>query len=316
MNLISIIVPMYNEQENVKQCVDVLKKQSNQDFDVIFIDDGSTDATVYTLKEYLTENIKFDYEIIQQENKGAASARESGLKCTKTEFIMIFDCDDKLSENLVGEIYAKYHENNDVDIVIPNMKKQNEHGEWEDQYFYIDDEKLNPIACILNSLNGWAVHGCFAVRKTILEKSYADYQIYNKYSKNYVNNDEVITRLNFSNAKKIIRCKEAYYFYCHNLKSTTKRVNENRYLMVNNALILRSVFYSNELLKSKVLEELVGVVWGVFSYMHKHKVEIRNINEWKLALAKVIKEIPYFEFVAPINFKKKVQLTMLKLAYL
>ena len=62
MNLISIIVPMYNEQENVKQCVDVLKKQSNQNFDVIFIDDGSTDDSKKHVREWInSKEIEIKY---------------------------------------------------------------------------------------------------------------------------------------------------------------------------------------------------------------------------------------------------------------
>lgn len=312
MNLVSIIVAMYNEESNIQSCIQTLKAQINQRFDVIFIDDGSTDNTILNLKRLLSSGVEFNYRIIEQKNQGAAAARKEGIRHVSTEFIMILDCDDKLSTDLVEEIYKKNNEYTSVDIIIPNMRVQNINGEWRDFIFYTKDLQLKPLDCINNSLNGWRVHGCFGVRSSIIHKSYEDYEIYNKDNENYLNNDEVITRLNFKNSKKIVR-SHAEYYYCYNTLSTTKKINDKKYLMIKNALIMNDIFLDYEKLQARVREDLIAVLWGVSLYMNKHKKNLENIAEWKKLIRETTREIKYLSFFDHLSFKKKIQLTILKL---
>lgn len=312
MNLVSIIVAMYNEESNVQSCIETLKAQINQRFDVIFIDDGSTDNTISNLKRLLSSGVEFNYRIIEQKNQGAAAARKEGIRHVSTEFIMILDCDDKLSTDLVKEIYEKNNEYTSVDIIIPNMRVQNINGEWRDFVFYTKDLQLKPLDCINNSLNGWRIHGCFGVRKSIIHKSYEDYEIYNKNNENYLNNDEVITRLNFKNSKKIVR-SHAEYYYCYNTLSTTKKINDKKYLMIKNALIMNDIFLNYEKLQVRVREDLIAVLWGVSLYMNRHKKDIENIADWKKLTRETTREIKYLSFLDHLSFKKKIQLTILKL---
>lgn len=315
MNLITVIIPMYNEEKNVKKCVDCLRNQTNQDFSVIFVDDGSIDSTVDKLDKFLTRGVNFNYEILKQKNQGAAAARENGIRSAKTDFIMILDCDDECSDNLVDQIYIKYEEYKNVDIILPFMKIQNEDKTWSNLILYTDEIILKPLDCVFHSLNGWNVHGCFAVKKSVIEKSYLDYALYNVNKENYVNNDEVVTRLNFLNSNEIVRC-DAYYYYYYNPESTTKRVNDKKYLMINNAYILYKLFVDDFKLKSVVQEEFISVLWEVFRYMQKHGEELENLKDWKFVLSEKIKHIQYFKFISGVSVKKKLQLTLLKLAYL
>lgn len=312
MNLVSIIVAMYNEESNIQSCIQTLRAQINQRFDVIFIDDGSTDNTILNLKRLLSSGVEFNYRIIEQKNQGAAAARKEGIRHVSTEFIMILDCDDKLSTDLVEEIYEKNNEYTSVDIIIPNMRVQNINGEWRDFIFYTKDSQLKPLDCINNSLNGWRVHGCFGVRRSIIHKSYEDYEIYNKDNENYLNNDEVITRLNFKNSKKIVR-SHAEYYYCYNTLSTTKKINDKKYLMIKNALIMNDIFLDYEKLQARVREDLIAVLWGVSLYMNRHKKNLENIAEWKKLIRETTREIKYLSFFDHLSFKKKIQLTILKL---
>ena len=312
MNLVSIIVAMYNEESNIQSCIQTLRAQINQRFDVIFIDDGSTDNTILNLKRLLSSGVEFNYRIIEQKNQGAAAARKEGIRHVSTEFIMILDCDDKLSTDLVEEIYEKNNEYTSVDIIIPNMRVQNINGEWRDFIFYTKDSQLKPLDCINNSLNGWRVHGCFGVRRSIIHKSYEDYEIYNKDNENYLNNDEVITRLNFKNSKKIVR-SHAEYYYCYNTLSTTKKINDKKYLMIKNALIMNDIFLDYEKLQARVREDLIAVLWGVSLYMNRHKKNLENIAEWKNLIRETTREIKYLSFFDHLSFKKKIQLTILKL---
>lgn len=311
MNLVTIIVPIYNEQENILRCVNVLKNQKNQKFNVIFIDDGSVDQSIENLTKCLDQTVSFNYKILQQKNKGAAAARKKGIQSASTEFIMIFDCDDKLSIDMVDEVYRVYEENHCVDIIMPNMYLQNKRGIWTELKIYTSNNNLMPEDCVKNSLNGWNIHGCFAIKKTTISKSYEDYKKYNISNENFLNNDEVITRLNFINSKKIVRSHGIYY-YCYNSSSTTKKINKNRYLVLKNAVILNNIFMKNEVIKISVISELISVSWGTYTYMYKHRLEIKNIEEWKKSLKETVDSISYFKLFNKLPLRKKVQLTILK----
>lgn len=253
----------------------------------------------------------FNYQIIKQSNQGAASARKKGIKHSSTEFIMILDCDDKISNDAVEEIYKKYSEYPSVDIIIPDLSIQSKSGDWQEFAFYDSQEQLQPLHCIQNSFDGWYIHGFFAIRKLIIDQSYRDYELYNRDDENYLNNDEVITRLNFKNSKEIIR-SSAVYYYCYNFLSTTKRVNPNKYLMIYNALISNEIFLNDEEIEPSAKNELVSVLWGVSLYMRKHKADLENIRQWQMLIAQTIKEVNYFSFFSKLSFKKRVQLTILK----
>ena len=312
MNILSIVIPMFNEQENIEKCIKVLKQQTNQNFNTIFVDDGSKDCTKELLKKYLADDIEFTYEIIEQKNRGAAEARRTGTKKSESDYILFFDCDDILSNDMVDEVYKIYNENQDVDIIMPNMSIQKKNKEWYKFIFYTRDEVLSSSDCLLASIDGWQVHGCFTVKKEIILKSYDDYLEYNKKNENYINNDEIVTRLNFSNSKKIIRCNGVYY-YNYNESSTTKKLNDQRYLMIKNASILYNLYSNNAQIQSSVSNEIVSVLWGSFRYMQQYKKEINNIKDWKKTIKEYVNHFNYFKIFSNIDFKKKVQLTILKL---
>lgn len=315
MNLISIIVPMYNEEENIEKCLNNFISQSNQNFNVIFVDDGSADQTVNKLKNKLSNNLAFKFDVLKQKNKGAAAARELGIDHAITEFVMIHDCDDKISTDFIEEIYKIIEKYNDVDIILPDLKIQSKDGKYNDFSFYTNDIFLKPSDCVINSIDGWKVHGCFVCRKNIFLKSYNEYYYYNNHKINFINNDEIITRLNFKNSKKIIRTN-VKYFYCYNEQSTTKKINQDRYFIMNNAVILCRIFSDNFEIKPYSIAELISVIWGVFIYMHQNKSNINNLELWRQNLKKNINDIKYFDLVVGLELKKKLQLTILKLSNL
>lgn len=312
MNLVSIIIPMFNELNNIEQCVEVLKQQKSQKFDVLFIDDGSTDGTATYLESILNKEIGFEYKIITQKNRGAAEARRVGIEKADTEFILVYDCDDKLSNNLVEEIYKIYDILPDTDIVMPKMSIEDKNGIWKDFTFYTNSINFKPVDCIVHSLNGWYIHGCFAIRRDLILKSYKDYSKYNLSSKNYINNDEVITRLNFLNSNNIIK-SEGIYYYCYNKSSTTNKVNTSRYLTINNALILDEIFRNDSYLSIEAKKQLISVLWSNIIYMYKNKKNISNISDWKKNLAIGSKALDYTKIIRKVSIKKKVQLTTIKL---
>lgn len=311
MNKITIIIPMYNEEKNLEQCIDNLKKQTNQSFDVCFVDDGSTDNTIKVLKNQLEKNIEFRYKIFSQKNSGAATARKKGVELSNTPYISMIDCDDSVSSNYIEQFIQIIEKSDDVDIIIPNMKIEDNLKNWKDFNFYTKDVYLNPLHAVSNTFGGWKVHGIFCIRKLLFLESYNLYNKYNLNNQNFINNDEVITRFNLLNARNIVR-SEAIYYYHYNEISTTKRVNEKRYLMLRNTLIMKEAFADIPGLKKSVYSEIISSIWGTYKYYENNKLSLNNKDNWIKELKYSINQIPYRRILLHLPLKAKVQFLILK----
>ena len=194
------------------------------------------------------------------------------------------------------------------------MSNQIQDGSWKNFNFYSTDELLKPLDCVKNSLGGWKVHGCFSIKKHIILKSYNEYKKYNPKNENFINNDEVITRLNFLNSEKIIRSKGIYY-YCYNSNSTTKKINPMSYLRINNALIMDQLFSHNPILYYKTKIEVLSTIWETFRYTQVHKNEIKNLECWKALLKKSTNKLDNLELLKILPMKDKAKLLILKTLY-
>ncbi len=97
MNDLTVIVTYYNSEEYIRECIESLKQQRNQDFDVIVVNDGSTDNSEAILKETLKDYDKSIQHINLQTNQGHAHARNVAMKEVKTPYFMFLDADDELA---------------------------------------------------------------------------------------------------------------------------------------------------------------------------------------------------------------------------
>lgn len=96
MATVSVIIPSYNCAKYVAEAIESVLNQTYDDFEIIVVDDGSTDNTKEILKEYI-EKKRIQY--IYQENQGPGAARNSGIKASKGEYIAFLDADDAFKED-------------------------------------------------------------------------------------------------------------------------------------------------------------------------------------------------------------------------
>ena len=87
---VSVIIPVFNVEKYINECVDSVINQTLTDIEIICVNDGSTDNSLNLLKQIPDPRIK----IISQENKGLAAARNEGMKHAKGEYITFLDADD------------------------------------------------------------------------------------------------------------------------------------------------------------------------------------------------------------------------------
>ena len=114
--MISIIVPVYNVEEYLEECLESIRKQTYQDIEVILVNDGSTDGS-QAICEYFCQTDK-RFRLINQKNQGQSVARNHGVKESIGEYIMFVDSDDVVSLGLLEQL-MKYMSDG-IDIVECN----------------------------------------------------------------------------------------------------------------------------------------------------------------------------------------------------
>lgn len=110
---ISVIIPCYNAEEYIAETLDSLEKQIFTDFEVVIINDGSSDNSEKIIRDYMSGS-KLDIIYIYQENAGVSAARNNAIKNVNGKYILFLDADDKFSKYMLS-VMAEYAEK---DIVI------------------------------------------------------------------------------------------------------------------------------------------------------------------------------------------------------
>ncbi len=120
---VSVIVPVYNVQNYLKECLDSILNQTLKELELICIDDGSTDGSLEILKEYQKKDPRVI--VLEQENLGAGAARNKGLKVAKGEFLSFLDSDDIFASGMLEEAYRRCMQT-DAQICIYQVLRYND----------------------------------------------------------------------------------------------------------------------------------------------------------------------------------------------
>jgi glycosyltransferase involved in cell wall biosynthesis len=130
MPKVSVIIPAYNVEKYICETLDSVLGQTYSDYDVIVVDDGSTDQTASILKQYITKYPK-KIRLIQKENAGPAKARNVGIRASNGEYIAFIDADDLwLPEKLENQVGYFEKQTEQVGMVYTNAKKFDQQGIW------------------------------------------------------------------------------------------------------------------------------------------------------------------------------------------
>ena len=128
--LISIIVPIYNVEKYLRQCLDSIQDQSYQNFECLLINDGSPDNSADICKEYVSKDPRFRY--IEKENGGVSSARNLGLEHSKGEYITFIDSDDWVDSDYLEVLYKSLTDEK-ADVAVSTYKQFN----MDDNNYYV-----------------------------------------------------------------------------------------------------------------------------------------------------------------------------------
>ena len=214
--MISVIVPVYNVEEYLEECLESIRKQTYQDIEVILVNDGSIDGSQAICEHFCQTDKRF--RLINQKNQGQSVARNRGVKESVGQYILFVDSDDVINTNVL-EVLLPYMKT-DVDIVECRMTRNKEE-------FYLN--KISTIVfegnakeAILNCIEFKEVKFCAFTklyRREIVEKiPFLEGYIY----------EDVFTGINYlKHIRKIVVVDLNGYYYRVRPNSTmTKSFNE------------------------------------------------------------------------------------------
>lgn len=127
---LSFILPVYNVEDYLRECIDSILKQLTEECEIILVNDGSSDTSGLICEEYARTNAD-SIHVIHKENKGVSEARNTGLELAEGEFIAFVDADDRISFGAVKEILEWIH-NGGSDICFMKAIKFYQNGHVED----------------------------------------------------------------------------------------------------------------------------------------------------------------------------------------
>ena len=102
---LSIIIPVYNAEDYLSRCLDSILNQAMNSYEVILVDDGSTDSSALICDRYSATDPRF--RTVHKSNGGVSSARNAGLNLAKGEYIMFVDSDDALASDALEALTSK-----------------------------------------------------------------------------------------------------------------------------------------------------------------------------------------------------------------
>lgn len=139
MELISIIIPMHNAEKTIEKTINSVLNQKYEQYEIILIDDASTDNTVEICNKIKEQNNKKMIKILLIEKSGPSKARNEGIKIASGKYIMFLDADDYYENNMLEIMYNKVKANNDT-LVCCNFYEVYQNGNKRSAKFITDYE--------------------------------------------------------------------------------------------------------------------------------------------------------------------------------
>ena len=257
MNLISIIVPIYNVESYLVRCLDSILKQTYTNTEIILVDDGSTDASGTICDEYAIKEKRV--QVVHQINKGESEARNSGLRVAKGEYIWMPDADDFADPRLLEYLYSAII-SGDYDFAMCLGKRV-----WDDNICFpltLDFSKYKELN--QNDI----MKGLYNVTNDETQFQVVWNKLYKKTLLNGISfiasgsEDTLFNNKVFLNSRKVVMIEECLYFWFQRPSSITHQSINWRYIdrIDSYRLCLDEIPDNLEEYRSYCLEKLYKVI--------------------------------------------------------
>ena len=269
--IFSIIVPVYNVEKYLRQCLDSIKMQTYKEIEVVLINDGSTDESRTICDEYVKYDSRF--RVVHTINQGVSVARNLGIKESSGDYILFVDSDDYLEMNAVYKI-NKILENKSYDLMIYGIVKEVEDkkiiinsSEFLNEEYKSNEEIKGILPYLIKTE---MINSPIKVYKSDLlkkEKIYFDNNI-------NIGEDYLFNMKCFLHANNLYIIKEPLYHYMiRNIKSLSNKFIDDKYSQLvyvnDNIKKLIDNNINNIELNEAILYIRLKNIYSCFMDMHK-----------------------------------------------
>lgn len=207
----SIIIPVYNKEAYIGECLDSVLAQALSDFEVIAVDDGSTDGSAAVCAEYAERDNRIT--LIREQNAGPSVARNTGVNAAKGDYLVFLDCDDKLAEGSLEAVETAAEGHDRPDLVVCCIDRFVDGGSEHTYYDGVDElpdsgtgDEL--AAHIETKHNKYSISPCrYAIKRSFYEAAELSFKPGIKQE------DELFTPLMVCAAESFAVCRRSFYLY-------------------------------------------------------------------------------------------------------
>ena len=213
--LITIIVPVYNIEKYLSDCIESLVNQTYKNVEIILVDDGSKDGSVEICDRAALNDSRV--KVLHKQNGGLSSARNAGLKAATGDYIMFVDGDDYLSLNAV-EFLIDLIKENPVDLIqFDYLETEKEYSQNIDNDIFVPEIIANTKEMFekLYAIGGAAASACTKFYKRELFKNLS-------FCEGIIHEDEYFTTRLLQNVKNVMYIGNKLYYYVMRQNSIVK----------------------------------------------------------------------------------------------
>lgn len=290
--LISIIVPVYNCEEYLEECIDSIIGQTYKNLEIILVDDGSTDLSGKICDEYIYKDTRI--KVIHKENGGQQDARSEGIVMAQGTYIGFVDCDDWIEADMYENLYKDMGQS---DLVTSGLLQHDKNGVsqkvidaleagiYDGQSRYFCDNLIVFAGKIESGMLGGIVNSVASklFRTSIVKKCYANANIKIKSGE-----DLLFTIIYTLMCKQIVVTHECYYHYRYNPLSISYRKDLDYLTEMN-------MFY-------KVLDKAIsGHIYEEILRDQLDRLTMYYIYTYTSSMMQMDTELYYPQYVFPDN---------------
>lgn len=290
MSRVSVIIPIYNVEKWIEQCIDSIAAQTYRNIEVILIDDGSTDNCGKICDDYAKKDNRI--KVIHNKNLGVSCSRNNGIRVATGEYIMFIDSDDFICDNHAIEKFLKVFKENKCDFIYTSYCRFND----DNSKSIVEVLPLNINSCDLDKLKGKETLEVLIKNNSFHHAPYLkickrEYILKNNlyFKEGFYHEDVEWSEKLFYYADKISIYYEPWYMrrMRENSIITTKDDKVATQKVCNRIIIIKELieFYikNNENpYDSIIINDLVKMYWGdimVISLRIKNKVNVNQCIE-------------------------------------
>lgn len=310
---VSIIIPCYNSEKYIHKCMDSVINQTYTNWEVIVVDDGSSDNSYKILKEYSLKNNKI--KIIRQKNYGPSIARNIAMNYVNGEYIMFIDIDDYVEKNILEE-FTKYAKCEGSDIItcgyyevksnkVTAVNNFESYNNIDKRYFFLEKILLTSGGVIWGKM----------YKTEIIKKNNILFDPNIRISEDQLFNIEVLLKsstLSYSN-------KNLYYYNLDNNFSITKN---NTFNNIDNQILIQNTlenklkklnFYEKNIKKLLAKRLYYNIYNFIYFYVYENIDSLNKIKEIvnKIEISKYLEEIilkdTYDKMIYFLLIKKRIK---------